>query len=217
MVKLSQTSKMGCMSWSLNAGKTCPGSYDRDGNLVDACNGCYAKGANYRYPNVVSLRDRNQEDWKREGWVADMVTALQDSRYFRWFDSGDMYALALAEKIYTIMQQTPWCAHWLPTRMAKFAKFERVIARMNALPNVMVRFSSDSITGEFGPEHGSTIYPAGHAVPAGTVECGAYKNEGKCGPCRACWSKDVAVIAYPSHGRSMTALLKRNGITVVAA
>jgi L-asparaginase II len=42
-VKLSVTSKLdGIRSWSLQALETCPGSIASDGELVDACKGCYA-------------------------------------------------------------------------------------------------------------------------------------------------------------------------------
>jgi hypothetical protein len=43
MIKLSKTSKLdGILSWSLQALDTCPGSKDSTGNLVPACQGCYA-------------------------------------------------------------------------------------------------------------------------------------------------------------------------------
>lgn len=209
MVKLSKTSKLGCMSWSLQAGDTCPGSYDKGGSLVPACAGCYAKAGNYRFSNVKEPREYNREDWKRDAWVPDMVQALDSSRYFRWFDSGDMYSVDLAEKIYQVMVATPWCNHWLPTRMHKFAKFQDVITRMQALPNVRVRPSSDSVTGEYqAGTHGSTIVPSPDHAPAGAFLCGAYEREGKCGSCRACWSKDVDLIAYPAHGRSMAKVIR---------
>ncbi len=52
-VKLSVTSKLdGIRSWSLQALETCPGSLGSNGELVDACRGCYATQGNYRYPNV---------------------------------------------------------------------------------------------------------------------------------------------------------------------
>jgi len=94
MVKISVTSKLdGIKSWSLQALDTCPASKNADGTLVDACKGCYATTGNYNYPNVKAPRAHNREDWQRLEWVDDMVKALQDSRYFRWFDSGDMYSL----------------------------------------------------------------------------------------------------------------------------
>lgn len=210
MIRISVTSKLdGVRSWSLVARDTCPGSINRDGSLVPACAGCYAVGGNYRYPNVKMPRVENRDDWKRDGWVADMVAALQNDRFFRWFDSGDMYAIALAEKIYDVMRATPHVRHWLPTRMHKFPKFADVLARMQSLPNVMVRPSSDSVTGEYVPGmHGSTIVPSIDAVPEGATLCHAANNGGKCGPCRACYSKDVAVVAYVAHGRSMAKIVR---------
>ena len=209
-IRISVTSKLdGIRSWSLQARETCPGSIDADGELVAACAGCYAVGGNYRYPNVREPRIENREDWKRPEWVADMVAALRNDRFFRWFDSGDMYALPLAEKILEVMTLTPDVRHWVPTRMYKFRKFADVIARMQALPNVMVRPSSDSVTGEYTPGvHGSTIVPAADQVPAGATLCHAANNAGKCGACRACYDKSVAVVAYVAHGRSMMKVVR---------
>ena len=209
MVRISKTSKLdGILSWSLQAIETCPASIGADGNLVAACSGCYATTGNYNYPNVKAPRLENKQDWKREAWVDDMVKALDSSRYFRWFDSGDMYSLGLAEKMLEVMKATPWCKHWLPTRMAKFAKFADVIARMQALDNVMVRFSSDSVSGEYDSRHGSVIIENPEALPEGATLCKAYENEGKCNGCRACYSKDVPLIAYPAHGRKMAKVIR---------
>lgn len=210
MIRISVTSKLdGVRSWSLQARETCPGSIGRNGQLVPACAGCYAVSGNYRYPNVKEPRLENRDDWHRPEWVADMVAALRNDRFFRWFDSGDMYALELAEKILAVMEATPDVRHWLPTRMHKFPKFAAVIARMRALPNVVVRASSDSVTGEYvAGVHGSTIVPSIDDVPAGATLCHAATNAGKCGACRACYSKDVAVVAYVAHGRSMLKVIR---------
>jgi hypothetical protein len=216
-IKLSKPGKMPCLSWSLQALDTCPGSKKPDGTLVDACKGCYATDGNYLFKNVKGVRLHNREDWRRDAWVDDMVRALDNSRYFRWFDSGDMYDVRLARKILLVMRRTPWCQHWLPTRMHKFAKFETVIRDMNALDNVVVRLSSDSITGEtVRGVYTSTIVPHAEDAPANATVCEAYTREGKCGDCRACWSPEVAVIAYPQHGRKMAKQYK-NLIARVAA
>ena len=111
-IRISVTSKLdGIRSWSLQALETCPGSWASPGELVDACKGCYATTGNYRYPNVKAPRLENREDWQRLEWVDDMVKALDSDRYFRWFDSGDVYTLALAEKILEVMKRTPWVKH----------------------------------------------------------------------------------------------------------
>jgi hypothetical protein len=212
MLRLSKTSKLdGILSWSLQALDTCPGSVNADGSLVPACSGCYATTGNYTYPNVKAPRIENRLDWTRDEWVDDMVKSLDSQRYFRWFDSGDMYAIGLAEKMLQVMTLTPWVKHWLPTRMAKFPKFASVIQRMQALPNVMVRFSADSVDGTYtAGVHGSVIVHDAESAPAGTTLCRAYEHDGKCNGCRACYDKGVAVIAYPAHGRKKAKVIKIN-------
>ena len=211
MIKLSKTSKLdGIMSWSLQALDTCQGSIDPvTKELVPACAGCYATTGNYRFPNVKAPREFNKEDWKRDGWINDMVQALENSRYFRWFDSGDMYSVELAWKIHTIMMRTPWVKHWLPTRMYKFTKYNNVINHMMKLENVVVRLSSDSVTGEI-VEGKTTSTIISHESQLKNVDgiCEAYKNDGKCNGCRACWNKDVKVIGYQAHGVKMAKVIK---------
>jgi hypothetical protein len=210
MIKISTTSKLdGIRSWSLQALDTCPGSISSPGVLVDACRGCYATTGNYNYPNVKAPRLSNREDWQRIDWVSDMVSALQNDRYFRWFDSGDMYTLGLAEKILEVMRLTPWCSHWMPTRMHKFPKFSLVLQEMRALPNVSVRFSSDSVNGQFTKGlHGSVIVADPDQTTKTMTLCRAYENAGKCSGCRACWDRSVKVIAYPAHGRKMNKVIQ---------
>ena len=209
-VKLSVTSKLdGIRSWSLQALETCPGSLGSNGELVDACRGCYATQGNYRYPNVKAPRQFNREDWQRDDWVFDMVTALSNDRYFRWFDSGDMYSIDLARKIYMVMQATPHVKHWLPTRMYKFQKFQAIIALMRKLPNVVVRASSDSVTGEVLADqmHSSTI-ASSFDDQASIKVCKAYEHGGKCSGCRACWDASVSVVGYVAHGQKMAKVIK---------
>jgi hypothetical protein len=210
MIKISVTSKLdGIRFWSLQAIDTCPGSVAAPGEMVDACKGCYATTGNYRFANVKAPRLHNREDWQRLDWADDMVAALDADRYFRWFDSGDMYTLALAEKILEVMRRTPWVKHWLPTRMHKFPKFRQVLADMQALNNVIVRFSSDSVTGQYSKGlHGSVIIPTAADAKKGMTLCRAYENNGKCSGCRACYDKAVKVIAYPAHGKSMMKVIK---------
>ena len=177
--------------------------------LVDACKGCYATTGNYRFANVKTPREFNRTDWQRIEWVDDMVYELTNDEYFRWFDSGDMYSLALAEKICEVMRRTPWVKHWLPTRMHKFPKFQLVLREMSQLDNVMVRASSDSIIGEFiSGLHGSVIVPDSRVNPNMVTLCRAYENDGKCSGCRACYDKDIPVIAYPAHGKTMQKVIR---------
>ena len=203
MIKLSKASKMPGRSWSLQALDTCPASRKADGSLVDACSGCYATRGNYRYPNVKAPREHNREDWKRNAWVDDMVAELDNDRYFRWFDSGDVYDVRLAYKILEVMKRTPWCNHWLPTRMHKFPKFREVIDNMEMFSNVVIRRSSDSITGETIEGANTSTISTLDSVPKGAAVCEAYTRSGKCGTCRACWDKSVSVVCYIGHGKTM--------------
>ena len=210
MLKLSKASKMPCRSWSLQALDTCPASRDASGDLVDACKGCYATSGNYRFPNVKAPRVHNREDWKRDTWVADMVQELDNDRYFRWFDSGDIYDVRLARKILEVCEATPWVKHWIPTRMHKFPKFTLVLQRLQSLPNVVLRLSSDSIIGEtIEATLGSTMVSPSSTIatledaPKGSFVCEAYTRGGKCDKCRACWDKGISVVTYIGHGKSM--------------
>lgn len=203
-IKLSKAGKMPCRSWSLEALRTCPAAKKPDGSLVDACKGCYATEGNYNFPSVKGSREHNRTDWKRDAWVQDMAQELDNDRYFRWFDSGDVYDIKLAHKILEVMILTPHCNHWIPTRMHKINKFKKVLEAMEALPNVVVRRSSDSVRGELveGDNTSTIIGEDQLETFTGTI-CKSYENSGKCGTCRACWSKDVEVVAYVQHGQRM--------------
>lgn len=209
MINLSKASKMPAKSWSLQAGSTCPGSIDPiTKQPLPVCAGCYAKDGMYNMPNVKSVRESNREDWKRAEWVDEMVALLKKQKFFRWFDSGDVYHPALAFKIYLVMQKTPQVQHWLPTKSYNIPKIRAVLERMKMLPNAAVRYSSPSITGEFNVEHGSTVIAYADDETTATV-CGAYSRNGKCGDCRACWDKEVKVVAYPAHGRRMMSKVRK--------
>jgi hypothetical protein len=211
-VALSITSKLGCKSWSLQAVETCPGAVAADGGLVEACRGCYATMGNYHYPTVKALRIANREDWKRAEWVAEMVAALTNERFFRWFDSGDVYSVRLAEKMLDVVRLTPWVSHWISTRMHKFAKFADVLQALNNEPNCVVRGSLDDVFIDRFEAAGYPGYLSGiiaHAdVATDATVCRAYQNEGKCGTCRACWSKAEKAIAYPAHGVKMAKVIR---------
>lgn len=203
MIKFSKASKMPCRSWSLPAMKTCPGAKNRDGSTVAACKGCYALQGNYRFPTVKAPREHNMTDWKRSEWVEEMIAELDNDRYFRWFDSGDCYSEKLALKILQVMKATPWVKHWMPTRSYKVPKIAKVLEQMSKLHNVVIRYSSDSITGEIiEAKNSSTIIPE-KADFDGWI-CPASKQDGKCLKCRACWDKKTRVVAYVGHGAAMT-------------
>ena len=207
--KLSNTTKMPCKSFSLEAGETCPASRDEDGTVVDSCQICYAKIGYYRMDNTKGVRQHNKKDWKNPDWVQVMVNEIKGDKYFRWFDSGDCYHTKLAFKILEVMRLTPETKHWMPTKQYKFLKFRKIFERMNGLSNVAVRYSSDSIVGEtIKGEYTSTIIPNSSWPIENVKICHAYKRKGKCGFCRICWNKAIKTVAYPAHGAVATKILK---------
>lgn len=217
-IRLSRVSKLdGIRSWSLQALETCPGSRELDtGLLVPSCQGCYARDGNYRFDNVKEPRLENRDDWKRDSWVDDMVSEMDNDRYFRWFDSGDCYDIRLAHKILEVMERTPWVKHWMPTRMHKFDKFREVLADMASLPNVVVRHSSDAVDGSLiSSEYSSTITPTPDFETEADKVCPSWSQDGKCKGCRDCWSKDIKSVAYVAHGRVMKSKLKKAGLIAV--
>ena len=219
-VKLSKVSKLdGISSWSLPAVSTCPGAFKKGGGLVDACKACYATTGRYGAPNVAEPREHNREDWKRSGWIDDMVLLLDNMRYFRWFDSGDVYHVNLALKMLEVMKRTPWISHWLPTRSHKKPAIQKVLHRMEELENVTVRRSSDDIDGSYCSHHGSTIIPdIEHAVSSEVFKCRSSLNADKnCNGCRACWDDSVKVIAYTGHGNKFPKAYRESQLIAVSS
>jgi hypothetical protein len=93
--------------------------------------------------------------------------------------------------------------------MHKFKKFHSVIAKMQALDNVVIRFSSDSVQGQLvDGVTTSTIFSDESQLPTNATICRAYEHEGKCNGCRACYNKEVPLIAYKSHGVKMAKVIK---------
>jgi hypothetical protein len=194
--------------WDMRARVTCLGSKNSDGELVDACLKCYASKGFYNMPNVANTRKQNEEVWRRPEWVEEVVDFIKakNIRHFRWFSSGDCKWFELLLKIKEVMERTQktfdyeGCSHWLPTRMYKFDKFKEVLDEMKKLPNVSVRYSSDSINGEYTLGlHGSTILQDTKINDPYVYVCPATLNHGSCGDCKECWNKDKELIAYKLH------------------
>lgn len=199
-ILLSKASKMPGKSWSLQAGDTCPGSINPvTKEVIEVCSDCYAKSGFYRMDNVKAPRLSNRKDWKRPEWVDDMVAALDNERWFRWFDSGDVYTAALAQKIHEVARRTPWCNHWIPSKSYNIPKIRYWLDKLRELPNVSVRFSSPSTHGEYSSEHGSVVVQNVTDTIQNGKMCDAYTRGGKCGPCRACWDSSINLIVYPLH------------------
>ena len=234
-VKLSEPSKMPCYTWSISAFDTCPGAVNNNAaysgylkdypkfresmqksDQVDVCKGCYAQYGNYSFPAVIKHREYNEQDWQKADFVKRMVFTIKgnDMKYFRFFDSGDIYCVELAEKILEICKACSDTKFWIPTRSWKIMAIRKVLDSIRNLPNAMVRYSSDSINGKTIPfRWNSTVVPNNLTKSKKNfLVCQAFARDGKCGDCRACWNKNVKTIAYPAHGIVMKSNLKKMAV-----
>ena len=71
---------------------------------------------------------------------------------------------------------------------------------LDAIPdNMIIRISGTKVNGGATKRWPwtSTVHDDS-SLSVGEI-CGAYTREGKCGPCRMCWNKDVPNVSYPKH------------------
>jgi len=219
MLHISTVRKLdGIPSWSLPAGRTCPGSVLSGGAISPVCLGCYAKGGNYRFNNVRHAREDNMRDWRRPGWVRDMVLRLSGEKFFRWFDSGDCYTVELALKILEVVRRTPGCRHWMSTRMHKIPRVYQVLRVLDTQPNCVIRYSADTLDGTYTLGlHKALVLPPDVSPDPQVFACPAPEHpDGKCHGCRACWCKGVSVVGYTTHGAGIVRVLRSLGREVAA-
>lgn len=200
-IGLSSNSKMPAYTFAIPAREACPRG-DKLGQIEGTvCFGCYAtkghdamapaRNAKARRWDVVKLALESQT--VRGLWLKAFVLAMTKETHFRWHSAGDLFSLEYAELVAEACKLTPHVKHWIPTR-----------ERRNALPllgldNVVVRVSDDMVNQETNKHKGNTsgVHTPEHGGRG--VECIAYKQQGSCGDCRACWSPEVAHVSYKIH------------------
>jgi hypothetical protein len=98
MIRLGKTSKMRGYSFGLDARNCITGSKLRkiEGSV---CSKCYALKGNFNFPSVRKNKETNLKHLESEYFVNVMTYQLQDMKYFRWFDSGDLPHMEALKKI----------------------------------------------------------------------------------------------------------------------
>jgi len=150
VIKLSYSSKMKINktkvpSFDLQARTSCPGSKLSDDSIVEVCQKCYALKGSFRWPVVKAVRASNKIDYHRDEWVEEMIVAIRNNEYFRWFSSGDCESSELANKILEVIRGTPKTSHWFVTRSDKVQSIRKVYTQIDVLNNVSIRISADHI------------------------------------------------------------------------
>ena len=217
---LSNPSKMPCLGTSIPAQSCRLGS-----KLVavpnSVCSGCYALKGAYSWKGVRDalghrldiLQACEHDLTRRAEWIDAMAYLLNtrrakwtegaksDSRYFRWFDSGDIQGLWHLGMIAEVASLTPDVAHWLPTReLPTVSAFLRHFGHFPG--NLTVRLSANKVGAPL-PDVSGTVSSGVHVTPDapenGARQCPAVHNDNACGECRACWDAEVPRISYLKH------------------
>jgi len=126
-------------------------------------------------------------------WLEAFVAAMAKETHFRWHSAGDIFSPEYAQLMREAIELTPHVSHWIPTREARNAR------PLMDLFNAVVRVSDDMVNQTNNKHLGQTsgVHTADNGGRG--QECPAYKQAGSCGPCRACWSADVAHVSYKIH------------------
>lgn len=194
---LSSPSKMPCRAWGIPAAYCATGSFLRS-QPCSVCSRCYACKGRYTFPAIVAAGEHRlycYNSTPRADWIDAMITLInrQSPHFFRWFDTGDLQGVDMLDAIIAIAVYTPNTRHWLPTK-------EHNMVINKALPsNLTIRLANhyidDFSTHETLPNacvSSSYNHWQGH-------QCHATWNGTECGPCRACWYKEIKTVTYKLH------------------
>lgn len=187
---LSKPSKMPGYAYGLPAKECKVGSVlAKLPNTV--CSNCYALKGRYSFPAVQGAQYNRLAALAHPQWVEAMVFMIKfrKSKWFRWHDSGDVQSVEHMHLIYEVCRQCPETQFWLPTREKQIVKDSGP-----APENLTIRVSGTLID---GPPPANISHTSG-VVTSGQT-CPSVYQEGKCGDCRDCWSKDVEHVTYLRH------------------
>lgn len=202
---LSNTSKMPCKSWSI------PTHYCITGSKLakvegTPCSMCYAQKGAYNWSPTQNAMERRLQGFKEDSdWVKLMAIRLllRKDEYFRWFDSGDLQSLDMAEKICQVADLTAgYVDHWLPTQ-------ERaIIDHLVRIPmNLTIRISSTKIGKMQNVPIGTVgtyIIREEKDLEPGSVLCSSDAQGHKCLDCRNCWDPSIKQVDKIIAGKGAT-------------
>ena len=199
---LSNPSKMPAFAWGISAKKCITGSKlaKIKGTI---CNKCYALKGHYAFKNVFDAHEIRRKAIEMPEWVdymAELITQkyknLDKSRlYHRWFDSGDLQSFSHLMKIFEVCELTPHIKYWLATREYKLID---KIKEEDVPKNLCLRVSAIKVDSQ-PPSFWKWTSGVHKDKKAIGRECPAYKQDGECGSCRACWSRKVKQVSYKEH------------------
>ena len=199
---LSNPSKMPAFGWGISA-KHCKTGSKLAKIKGTICHSCYALKGRYVFKNVFNAHEVRRKAIEMNEWVDYMVELLtlkyknlDKSRLFhRWFDSGDIQSYSHLMKIFEVCELTPHINYWLATR--EYSIIDKIDEK-DVPKNLCLRVSAikvDSPPPKFW-KWTSGVHKDKKAIGR---DCPAYKQNGECGTCRACWSREVKQVSYKEH------------------
>lgn len=191
-------------SWGIPAKNCRVGSILAVADKGTVCNKCYARRGFYALPRVKASQERRLQAWREEPqWIELMTLRIlllyPVSKYFRWFDSGDLQSEKMFLDIKEVVQRTaPFIEHWLPSR--EYTILRNCNALVEVPDNLVVRYSLPM----FDSFQRSTAYLTSSVTKEGrTLEhdhlCPSSEQGNKCLACRACWDKRIQHVVYNYH------------------
>ena len=167
------------------------------------CNKCYAGKGCYIFPAVKAMYQKRYDAILMNEWVdymAELITQKyknkkKEDRYHRWFDSGDVQSFAHLMKIFEVCELTPHIKHWLATR--EYQLINQLDVK-DVPKNLCLRVSAIKVDGPI-PKFWKWTSGVHKDKRHRGRECPAYKQDGQCKDCRACWDRKVKQVSYKEH------------------
>ena len=199
---LSNPSKMPAFGWGISA-KHCKTGSKLAKIKGTICHSCYALKGRYVFKNVFNAHEIRRKAIELPEWVdymAELLTQkykkLDKSRLFhRWFDSGDIQSYSHLMKIFEVCELTPHINYWLATR--EYSIIDKIDEK-DVPKNLCLRVSAVKVDSQ-PPNFWKWTSGVHKDKKAIGRECPAYKQDGECGSCRACWSRSVKQVSYKEH------------------
>ena len=213
---LSTVKKMPGFGFGLSAKNCIMGSKLRSVQN-STCSKCYALKGNYTFPHVVEAHKRRLENLNDPLWVEAIISLIlsssswnkfgynhDDTKYFRWHDSGDLQSVQHLENIAKIARKLPSVKFWLPTREYQIVKDWLLNGGVRP-KNLTIRLSAHMVNGplpiKLAKELGVRVsgVHTHDQLPTDAKICEARTRGNVCGPCRACWDNRVLAVSYEKH------------------
>lgn len=199
-LRLSQPSKMPCLSWSIPA-QSCNVGSKLASVKGSVCHDCYALKNFYRMPNVKKTLSERETQMEDPRWAESMVARilLEDrTGFFRWFDSGDVPSLKALRNIVRIAIALPHIKFWLPTK--EYSLISKYVSLYGKFPsNLNVRLSAYMVDQEGPNSLAERLGVTTSEVTTGEGTCPAPNQGNKCGDCRNCWDPAIKTVSYRLH------------------